>query len=191
MVLGWAFGPAYVAYWRYAPQEGDILFQSLPHSRLVNAIEGVSQSPYSHCGIVAKENGAWVVVEAYRKVEVTPLREFVFRGRDQRFTAYRLKDANQKHIPETLANAKKFLGRPYDVRYRMDDEAIYCSELIYKAYREASGEELGKLVRLGDLPWKPFESTIQHFEQGPVPLEREMITPRGMAEAEQLELVGR
>lgn len=180
-----------MAYWRYAPQEGDILFQSLPHSRLVNAIEGVSQSPYSHCGIVAKENGAWVVVEAYRKVEVTPLREFVFRGRESKFVVYRLKKERQEYVPETIANAKKYLGRPYDVRYRMDDEAIYCSELIYKAYREASGEELGKLVRLGDLPWKPFESTIQHFEQGPVPLEREMITPRGMAEAKQLELVKR
>ncbi len=185
----WAFGPAYVAYWSYSPQEGDILFQSLPHSRLVNAIEGVSESPYSHCGIVAKEDGAWVVYEAFHQVEVTPLKEFLFRGRNQGFAVYRLKEKYRQHIPDTLRNAKKYLGRPYDVRYRMDDECIYCSELIYKAYRDSTGEELGSLARLGDLPWRPHEKTIIHFEGGPVPLDREIVTPKQMSLADQLELV--
>ena len=89
-VIAFVFGPAYVAYWKYSPQEGDIIFQSLPRSRLVNAIEGVTQSPYSHCGIVSKQDDAWVVYEAYRNVEVTPLKEFIFRGRNQGFAVYRL-----------------------------------------------------------------------------------------------------
>ena len=46
----------------------------------VNAIEGVTQSPYSHCGIVALRHRKWIVYEAYRGVEETSLREFVFRG---------------------------------------------------------------------------------------------------------------
>ncbi|MBM4074579.1 MAG: hypothetical protein FJ267_02895 [Planctomycetes bacterium] len=183
------YGPAYVAYWNYTPQEGDILFQSLPRSQLVNAIEGVSESPYSHCGIATKQNGKWVVYEAFRNVEVTPLKEFVFRGRNHGFAVYRFKSDYQKFIPATIENAKNYLGRPYDVRYRMDDDRIYCSELIYKAYRESSGQQLGKLVRLGDLNWHPFDETIRYFEGGPVPLDREMITPKDMAEANQLELV--
>ncbi len=69
----------------------------------------------------------------------------------------------------------------------MDDEAIYCSELIYDAYAEATGgEQLGELVRLGELNWRPYEATIRHFEGGPAPLDREMITPRDLAKAEQL-----
>lgn len=188
-VFAWAYGPAYVAYFRYAPQEGDIVFQSLPHSRLVDAIEGVSGSSYSHCGIVGKENGAWVVYEAFHDVEVTPLATFLFRGRNQGFAVYRLKGEHQKHVPALLQNVKKYLGRPYDVRYRMDDECIYCSELIYKAYRDTSGDDLGELVRLGDLPWRPHETTIMHFEGGPVPLDREMITPKDLAKAGQLERV--
>jgi hypothetical protein len=189
VVFAWIYGAAYVAFWTYVPQEGDILFQSLPHSRLVDAIEGVSGSPYSHCGIVAKENGVWVVYEAFRNVEVTPLRQFEFRGRNQRFVAYRLKAEHQQYVPATIKNTKTYLGRPYDVRYRMDDERIYCSELIYKAYLGSSGQQLGRLVRLGDLNWRPYADTIQHFEKGPVPVDREMITPNDLAEAEQLELV--
>jgi hypothetical protein len=186
-VFTWIYGAAYVAFWNYQPLEGDILFQSLPHARLVDAIEGVSGSPYSHCGIVTKENGAWVVYEAFRKVEVTPLGQFIFRGRNQNFAVYRLKAEFQRFVPSTIKNTKTYLGRPYDVRYRMDDERIYCSELIYKAFLGASGQRLGRLVRLGDLNWRPFEDTIKHFENGPVPVEREMITPKDMAEAEQLE----
>ena len=48
----------------YAVQEGDILFQPLPHGALVDAIEGVSVSIYSHCGIVVRKDGAWFVLEA-------------------------------------------------------------------------------------------------------------------------------
>ena len=128
--------------------------------------------------------------EAYDGVEVTPLKEFIFRGRDVGFAVYRLRSEYQSNIPATIAHAATYLGRPYDVRYRMDDEKIYCSELIYKAYGKAtSGEKLGELVRLGDLNWQPYESTIEYFEEGPVPLQREMITPRDLARAKQFELV--
>ncbi len=186
----WAYGPAYGAYWKYSPQEGDILFQSLPPSRLVNAIEGVSGSSYSHCGIVAKLDGRWVVYEAFRKVEVTPLKEVIFRGRNQGFAVYRLTSDNQRYISAMIHNAQQLMGKPYDVRYQIDDDRIYCSELIFKAYRDATeGQQLGALVRLRDLNWQPFEETIKHFEQGPVPLDREMITPVELARASQLELV--
>ena len=189
-IFAWVYGPTYLAYWNYSPQEGDILFQSLPRSRLVNAIEGVSESAYSHCGIVAKQDGGWIVYEAYRNVEATPLREFIFRGRNQGFAVYRFKPAYQQFIPATIDKVQTFLGRPYDVRYRMDDDYIYCTELIYKAYRASSGgQQLGELVRLGDLNWRPYESTIKHFERGPVPLDRGITTPKAMAQADQLELV--
>src|SRR5687768_6634248 len=69
-----------LARWQYQPQEGDIVFQSLPPSRLSVAIEGATHSPLSHCGIVARRNGHWVVIEAYREVEETPLMHWLSRG---------------------------------------------------------------------------------------------------------------
>jgi len=173
----------------YEPQVGDVLFQSARPSKLVHMIEGVSESAYSHCGIVDRVDGEWVVYEAITNVSATPLDDFITRGRGEGVAVYRFREPYRDDIPEIIENTRTFLDRPYDFRYRMDDEHIYCSELIYKAFFAVTGEALGELDALGDLNWRPFEQDIKDLENGPVPLEREMITPRGLAEAEQLELV--
>lgn len=185
------FLPAWLAYYHYEPQEGDVIFQSLPYSRLVTAIEGATRSPFSHCGIVTRENGRWVVYEAFKPVGPTPLREFVGRGRNGAFAVYRFRAAHQQHIPQVLAQIKEYRGRPYDERYRLDDNAeeIYCSELIYLAYQQVTGEPLGQLVTLGELNWEPYTELITQIEKAPPPLDREIITPRDLAKAPQLEQV--
>ena len=71
----------------------------------------------------------------------------------------------------------------------MDDAFIYCSELIYKAFKTASGEELGKTITLGEMNWKPHKATIEKYNEGPVPMDRVMITPRHMAESDKLDLI--
>lgn len=174
----------------YQPQEGDILFQSLPRVPIVEAIEGCTKSPFSHCGILHKNaQGIWVVIEAIGPVRETPLPFWTMQGRGSKFWVRRLKAAHQKQIPAFIKAAKTYAGRPYDIRYRMDDEAIYCSELIYKAYRDATGKGLGVIEKLGDLDWKPWVAVIKEIEGGDVPLEREMITPKSLAEAKELEVV--
>lgn len=182
--------PAYVAYSNYEPKSGDMIFQSLPRNKLVDAIEGVTESHVSHCGIVGQKAGRWVVYEAFRGgVQTTSLHTYLFRGRGYGYAVYRLKPEYQTYVPETLRCAQTYLGKPYDIRYKLDDEKIYCSELIYKAYQQASGDALGQLVRFGDLNWQPHERAITYFEGGPVPLDREMITPIDLASAPQLDRV--
>ena len=90
-----------VAAWAgYAPKEGDILFQSLPGGvDLIVAIEGATHSPFSHCGMVEKYDGQWVVLEAIEPVKRTPLFLWIWRGRGSRFAAYRLKPQFQPAIP--------------------------------------------------------------------------------------------
>jgi hypothetical protein len=68
----------------------------------------------------------------------------------------------------------------------MDDEALYCSELVYKGFRKASGESLGTVVRFGDLDWRPYRPLIEKIEHGNVPVDRLMIPPRQLSEAKQL-----
>ena len=176
---------------QYHPQVGDILFQALPKGvDLVEAIEGVTGSNYSHCGVVVKdESGNWQVFESIKLVGSVSLESWTNRGRGRKFAAYRLKGENATEIPKFLAALPKFSLRPYDVRYRMDDDFIYCSELIYKAYRDATNKPLGKLIRLGDLNWRPYVATIRKYEGGPPPLEREMITPIDLSKAPQLKKV--
>lgn len=173
----------------YEPREGDIFFQSFPHSALTDTIEGVTQSSRSHCGILRRHKEGWVVLEAVEPVRETPLADWVRRGREGKFEVFRLKEPHREKIPGMIAAARAYLGRPYDMRYRLDDEKIYCSELVYKAFRDAGGGELGRLETLGDLNWKPHEAFIRQLEGGGLPLDRKMITPRAVSEASQLELV--
>ena len=152
---------------------------------MVTAIEGATHSNFSHCGIVAQDNGGWVVYEAFAPVGPIPLGDFMARGRDRAFLVKRWKSEQQQHVPAMLETVRKLHGRPYDERYRLDDdrEAIYCSELIYLAYRDATGgESLGRLVTLGELKWKPYEELIEQIEQAPPPLDRQIITPRDLAQ---------
>jgi hypothetical protein len=131
-----------------------------------------------------------MVCEAYQKVKSTPLLEVIFRGKHYGFAIYRLKPDKRPFIDQTLRHVREQFDKPYDVRYRMNDDEIYASELIFKAYQQASGgESLGKLVYHGQLRWKPYEETIRYFERGPAPLRREIITPKNLSKAEQLELI--
>ena len=172
----------------YQPKEGDLYFQSLPRNAVVNAIEGASESPYSHCGILVRKGDAWFILEAIGPVRETPLAIWINQARDRHYDVFRLEAEHERNIPAFIKAAKEYMGRPYDIRYRMDDKKIYCSELIFKGYRDATGESLGKLVKFGDLKWVRHTPVILAIE-GSIPLNRIMITPRHLSEAKQLEKV--
>jgi hypothetical protein len=177
----------------YDPMEGDILFQSLPNEPgldLVDAIEGATDSPYSHCGMVTRDGDEWIVLEAIGPVKETPLQDYIQRGRDNKFWAYRFDADKRQHIPVALRAMREDMGKAYDPRYRFDSENIYCSELIFRGWKAATGEDLGKVVKLGDLKWERYKPVIEAIEgQGNLPLDREMITPRDMAKAKGLKQI--
>ena len=172
----------------YQPKEGDLYFQSLPRNAVVNAIEGASDSPYSHCGILVRKGDAWFILEAIGPVRDTPSAIWINQARDRHYDVFRLEAEHERNIPAFIKAAKEYMGRPYDIRYRMDDKKIYCSELIFKGYRDATGKSLGKLVKFGDLKWVRHTPVILAIE-GSIPLNRIMITPRHLSEAKQLEKV--
>jgi len=176
-----------IYYSGYSPEEGDIIFQALPDAvDLVRTIEGVTESCYSHCGVVIRDNDEWLVNEALGTVHSTPIMDWIKRGRSSHFSVFRLKAEYRENIPNFLQALNKYQGRPYDMKYELDDRKIYCSELVYKAYLDATSEELGELVELGSLNWRPYEETIRKYEDGPPPLNRRMITPVDLSRARQL-----
>jgi cell wall-associated NlpC family hydrolase len=171
----------------YEPREGDIIFQSFPDGALARAIEGVTQSSYSHCGIVTGRGHMWMVLEAVGPVKETPLASWIMRGKNQSFDVYRLKPEYSRKIPEFVAKARAYRGRPYDIQYEFDDEKVYCSELVFKAFLESTGEQLGEVVSLGQLRWEGYEDFIRGITGGELPLERKMITPWHLSRAKQLQ----
>ena len=166
--------------------EGDIVFQSLPRGELVDAIEGISQSEWSHCGVLLLENGKWMVAEAIGEVRLTPLKQWVRRGRQSRIVSYRLTQPTQGLAPQLRPPLQPLLGRPYDYRYAPGDEEVYCSELVHLLYLRGAGITLGKWEELGTLNWKPHEAFIRDMEDGALPLDRPMLTPVGLTRDPEL-----
>lgn len=183
------YGPNWYRIAQYQPQEGDVLVQDIsPCGRLLRTVKGVTQSEWCHCGVVVKKDGQWQVCEAVGKaVRYTPLRAFLWRGDTVHFAAYRLREPFHVNIPKFIESLQPYVGRPYDMQFELDDEKIYCSELVYKAYRDATGEELGSVQTFGDLNWEPFHDELAHYHGNhDLPLAREVVTPVSLTHSPQL-----
>lgn len=135
-------------------REGDLIFQESKSSQseMVGALTG---SRWTHMGVIVLQPTGSFVFEAVSPVKYTPLRDWIRRGRGQRYVVKRLRDADTRLTPEVLAAMRKlgasWLGRPYDLRFRWDDQALYCSELAYKLFERAVGVRLGKLQRAAEM----------------------------------------
>jgi hypothetical protein len=149
----------------------------------------VANESLKHCGLVVKDDGKWCVLEALGSVKLTPLKSWAIRGRDAQFEVYRVNGLTNEKAKEVIAAAYKYIGRKYDSKYKLDNDDIYCSELVYLGYKDAIGVNLGKLERLGDLNWAPYQQSIMHYEGGPVPMDRLMVTPYSMTQDKQLKLI--
>lgn len=169
-------------------QNGDFIFQHLP-GPLLEMIADMTNSRYSHCGIIVKKPEGFYVLEAIGPVKETPLNEWISHGVGRHFTIVRLKPEYRKNIPEIIREGYVFLGRPYDIQYQWGDKNIYCSELIYKAVLSATGMRLAEFVRLGDMEWQPYEKAIRQITGGELPLERKMITPEALVRSDKVDVV--
>ena len=173
---------------QYDFRDGDILLQHIP-SRLCSVIADVTESQYSHCGMVVHKSGRPYVLEAIGPVRYTPIRAWLGRGVRGRFTQLRPRNLSRVQIAAAIKGAEAFLGRPYDIQYELDDRKIYCSELTYKAYLNGCGVEIGKKEPLKSMNWKPNEDFIRHLTGGELPLNRLIVTPESLTRDSDVKLV--
>ena len=124
----------------YALQEGDIVFHGNAGEQC-DAIREATGSPYTHCGVVFEKDGRLMVLEAVQPVRVTTVEAFQQRSLPGSFHARRLKQpADPAGIDKAKAWGSKQAGRNYDFLFGWDDGALYCSELVWKAYQQAGIE---------------------------------------------------
>jgi hypothetical protein len=136
--------------------------------------------------MVVERKGELYVIEAIGPVRYIELKTWINQGDKERFMQMRVKDVSVMQIERTVAAAEAMLGRPYDIQYELDDEKIYCSELVYKAYRRGAGIEVGTQEELGKLNWRGSEAFIRAITGGSLPLERVMVTPLSVAVSPRL-----
>jgi hypothetical protein len=135
----------------FTPQQGDLLFQDLDRGPLCDAIEKVTMGyqgiNFSHVGIVAEDDiGNPAVIEAVSHgVEVTPLQTFLERSIDAKHrpkvVVGRLNEPYRHLIPSALKQALTLKGTSYDKAFAIDNDAYYCSELIYEIFLRANNDK--------------------------------------------------
>lgn len=175
-------------------QDGDILFQA-SRSLQSRAIQMATHSEISHLGILFRTQDQWQVYEAVLPVKWTPLKAWIRKGIHGQVVVKRLKDRAHRLTPQVLARMRevgqRFQGKPYDLTFDWSDDRIYCSELVWKIYKEGAGIELGTLQKLEDLDLSApvVRAKLLARFQGHLPLEEPVITPQQIFDCPELETI--
>jgi hypothetical protein len=138
---------------KFRLQNGDLLFQDLDCGEMCEAIESVTtgykNSDFSHVGIVkVNPDGEILVLEAIGPdVHFTPLENFLNRQLDAvkkpKVAVGRLRKPYQHLVPAALISGEKLLHKPYDDVFALNNDAYYCSELVYQIFKSANqGQEI-------------------------------------------------
>ena len=171
--------------------EGDIIFQTSLSSQS-EAIQIVTHSKYSHMGMLYKNGNDFYVLEAVQPVQLTPLNNWIARGKDGHHVIKRLKKAKILLTPGILASihktAEKYLGKDYDIYFEWSDDRIYCSELVWKIYKQALGLEIGRLQQGADFDFSHPQVKLKLDERFPAgfPANEKVISPEQMFRSDLL-----
>jgi hypothetical protein len=166
-------------------QDGDIVFQ-YSGSAQCPAIAQATHSPYTHCGIVFLEKGTPIVWEAaVGPVRKVPMSEWIQHGVGGHYVVKRLKDPaplTSAHLAGMKAEGEREMGRPYDIFFSLDEESIYCSELVWKIYTRGAELEVGRLERFGDMDFTGKEAKrVLHDRFGEAfPADQPVISPASL-----------
>lgn len=167
-------------------QSGDVVLQASTSERSA-LIRKASRSPYSHVGIIEVAKDGVFVLEAIQPVSRTPLASWAKRGEGGWVTVLRPKGLDGAARNRVVAAAKKELGKPYDARYRWDDERLYCSELVVKAFARGASLSIGKQEVVKTLELSDEELALA-AKLGVSPSQT-LVTPGSLVDDEAFELV--
>ncbi|MAQ70390.1 MAG: hypothetical protein CMD23_04775 [Flavobacteriales bacterium] len=130
--------------------EGDLLFQDLDSSPLCDGIEkvtsGVNNLNFSHIGIVTITNNQHYVLEAFTNgVDTVSLKDFLNRSvndsKKPKVVVGRVKTTYSHLISKAINAGYKLLGKQYDEEFKIDNDKLYCSELIYEIFYQANNNQ--------------------------------------------------
>lgn len=171
--------------------DGDIIFHTSRSSQSL-AIQRATHSPYSHMGVILHRNGQPFVFEAIGKVQYTPLQKWIARGDQQAYVVKRLKaPLTEPQARKLRTSAARYAGKPYDLYFEWSDERIYCSELVWKMYRDALGIEIGARQKLRefDLSDPAVKAKMRERYGNDVPMAEPVISPAAMFDSPALHVV--
>lgn len=117
--------------------DGDLLFCIADENNAITDVtHGIDGMKIEHVGIYHNKS----VIEATmsRGVTVTPIDSFISKN-GGRMIVGRVDKAD---IQQSIENALRFKGLPYDTLFMPDDRAMYCSELVQKSYVDSHSQQI-------------------------------------------------
>jgi len=168
-------------------KNGDVIFHTSksPQSKM---IQDVTQSKYSHVGIIYIKDGETYVMEAVQPVKVTPLDVFIERGVDSEYTVMRYKgNLSEEDLNKMYEYGSSQLGKNYDSKFQWSDNTMYCSELVYKIY-ETVGVELCDKNTFSDynLSSKEVQTAIKKRYNTELDMNETVVTPVDLSNSNRL-----
>lgn len=168
-------------------KEGDIVFQTSKSSQST-AIQQATHSPYSHVGILFNQNESWCVLEAIGPVKYTPLKKWLANGIGTHYTIKRLKDSQaltKQSLEKLRLEGDRLVSKPYDPYFGWSDDKLYCSELVWKIYKNATGIEIGvpRTLREFDLTPPKVKAKLAERYGKNVPLNERVVAPSTIFES--------
>ena len=148
-------------------KEGDLIFHT-SKSEQSPLIQYATMSVLSHCGIIVEKSDGLYVLEASGKLKLTPLQEFIDRGKDRQWWAKRVIDKPVK------VKYSHLLGRRYDTSFKPDNNLFYCSELIHHIYKTQFDIELCKYRKVSDYNLTGLKKKLK---QRGINLDQEVVAP--------------
>lgn len=145
---------------------GDLLFVvNGQGNNITDVTDGVDGLGIDHIAVFSDGN----VIEAIPEYGVVenPLDSFLVRLSDRESVLVgRIEGLD---VDESVTNARKFLGKPYDDIFMPSDSAIYCSELVQKSFVFKDGlKERDQNVK--EVDSKATGSGTKHFVFGTIPM---------------------
>jgi hypothetical protein len=167
------------AFAREHIRDGDILFRygvsyyRLPDRLATRVIAGISDSRFSHNALAVWEGDALYVYDAQPEPEGIRKIPFTFWMLDTTPGTLEIKRPRPEYqfaVPQALAYCEDAYQRqvPFDPALKPDDERLYCSEMIEKAYRSA-GVALADPITIRCLPnyhrYRALQPVVQTFTE--------------------------
>lgn len=159
-------------------KSGDIILHTSTSTQS-KMIQDVTNSKYSHVGIIYIKDGQTYVMEAVQPVKLTPIDEFINRGVDGKYTVVRYKGKFTKDDMKKMYDyASSQLGKNYDLKFQWSEDTMYCSELVFKMYYNA-GIQLCNINQFKDynLSSKEVQNAIKIRYNTEINPEELVVTP--------------
>jgi Permuted papain-like amidase enzyme, YaeF/YiiX, C92 family len=172
-------------------KNGDIIFQT-SQSEQCEAVRIATNSKFSHCGIIFIEKGKTYVYEAVQPVKMTLLSDWIQHGEGNKYVVKRLQDADKLLNSDVIEKMKSFgktmNNKDYDIYFEWSNDKIYCSELVWKIYKEGATIELCNLQKLKEFNLEhPLVKTILKERYGnSIPLNEEVVAPSQIVDSKKL-----